>query len=317
MVSAMAVGRRLGKTDIEITPIGLGCAQMSTSGVAAGVYPPADAEAVVRASLAGGVNWFDTAEGYGGSEQTLNAALGAAAAKPGEVVIATKWLPFGRWASNIQHTIGERIHALQDYPIDLYQVHQATGFSSVESEMREMAKLLRAKKIQAVGVSNFNARQMVRAATALRAEGVALASNQVSINLLDRSIERNGVLEAARDLGTTLIAYAPLRAGFLTGRFHDDPQALRKTHWLRRLLMFGRAADLTRTRPLIEELGRIAKAHGVSRAQVALNWVINFYGDTVVAIPGASKSDQAEENAGAQAFRLTDNELGSLANLSR
>ena len=61
-----------------------------------------------------------------------------------------------------------------------------------------------------------------------------LRQNQVSINLLDRSIEQNGVLEAARELGITLIAYAPLRAGFLTGRFHDDPQALRRTHWLRR-----------------------------------------------------------------------------------
>jgi aryl-alcohol dehydrogenase-like predicted oxidoreductase len=81
--------------------------------------------------------------------------------------------------------------------------------------------------------------------------------------------------------------------------------------------MFGGVANLDRSRPLVEELGSIADAHGVSRAQVALNWVINFYRDTVVAIPGASTPAQAEEAAAAQAFRLTDRELTRLAELSR
>ena len=239
------------------------------------------------------------------------------AKRPSEIVIATKWLPMRRWASNITRTIGHRISALQGYPIDLYQIHNPAGFSSIESEMREIAKLLRAKNIRAIGVSNFNARQMTRAAEALHAEGINLASNQLQINLLDRSIEQNGVLAAARRLGITLIAYSPLRAGFLTGRFHDDPEALRRTHGLRRLLMFGRAADLNKTQPLMEVLGKIANAYGVSRAQVALNWVISFYGDTVVAIPGASRSKQAEESATAQYFRLTEKELGRLGELSR
>lgn len=309
--------RRLGKSDIEVTPIGVGCAQMSVTGMAAGVYPPAEPEAVVKAALAGGVNWFDTAEGYGGSEQALTTALRASGARPGDVVVATKWLPMGRWAGNIPRTIGNRIGALQGYPIDLYQIHQPYGFSSIESEMHEMAELLRANRIRAIGVSNFNAEQMYRAAEALRAKGIDLASNQVQINLLDRSIERNRLLEAARKLGITLIAYSPLRAGFLTGRFHDDPEALPRTHWMRRALMFGRAADLNGTRPLIDELGRIADAYGVSRAQIALNWVINFYGDTVVAIPGASKPEQAEESAAAQSFRLTEKELERLGELSR
>ena len=75
------------------------------------------------------------------------------------------------------------------------------------------------------------------------------------------------MLDAACKLGNILIAYSPLRVGFLTGRFHDDPDALRRTHWMRRLLMFARAADLNRTRPLIEELGSIAGAYGVSLAQ--------------------------------------------------
>ncbi|WP_416981024.1 aldo/keto reductase [Streptomyces sp. T028] len=254
--------------------------------------------------------------GRGESERALATGLRTAGVRQGDVVIATKQLPMGRSAANIPRTIGDRISALQGYPIDLYQIHQPWGFSSVESEMREMAKLLRAGKIRSIGVSNFSARQMTRAATALRAEGIELVADQVQINLLNRTIERNGVLDTARELGITLIAYSPLHAGILTGRFHDDPAAMRRAP-LPRKAMFGRARDLDRTRPLIHELGRIADAYGLSRAQVALNWLINFYGDTVVAIPGASRAKQAEENAGAQAFRLTEKELGRLEELSR
>ncbi|MFF0156909.1 aldo/keto reductase [Streptomyces sp. NPDC005263] len=313
----MADRRRLGRSDIEITPIGLGCAQMAMTGMTAGVYPTREPNAVVQSALSGGVNWFDTAEGYGSgeSERALTTGLRTAGVRPGEVVIATKWLPFGRRASSIARTIGDRISALQDYPIDLYQIHQPWGLSSVESEMREMARLLRAGKIRSVGVSNFSARQMTRAAAALRAEGVELAANQVQISLLNRSIERNGVLDAARRLGITLIAYSPLHTGILTGRFHDDPDAMRQAPLLRKV-MFGRARDLDRSRPLMREMGAIADAYGVSRAQVALNWLIHFYGDTVVAIPGASKQQQAEEIAGAQTFRLTETELGRLGELS-
>nr|MDT0659777.1 aldo/keto reductase [Micromonospora sp. DSM 115978] len=310
--------RTLGRTDIEVTPIGLGCAQMAVTGMTSRVYPTREANAVVQAALDGGIIWFDTAEGYGRgeSERALTTGLRTAGVRPGEVMVATKWLPFGRRAASIGHTIDDRLAALQGYPIDLYQIHQPWSFSSVGSEMREMAKLLHAGKIRAVGVSNYNARQMAHAAAALRAEGITLATNQVQINLIDRGIEHNGLLNTARELGITLIAYSPLRAGLLTGRFHDDPATLRRAHPFRRA-MFGRAGNLDRTRPLIQELGRIADAYGVSRAQVALNWLITFYGDTVVAIPGASKPRQATEAAGAQAFRLTGSELSRLDELSR
>ena len=120
-------------------------------------------------------------------------------------------------------TIGTRIECLAPYPIDLFQVHIPWSLSSVAAQMREMAELVRAGKVRAVGVSNFSASQMARAGAALQAEGLPLASNQVRINLLDRSIESNGVLDLAGGTGVTLIAYSPLAQGVLTGRFHDDP----------------------------------------------------------------------------------------------
>jgi aryl-alcohol dehydrogenase-like predicted oxidoreductase len=86
---------------------------------------------------------------------------------------------------------------------------------------------------------------------------------------------------------------------------------------MRRLAHRSQFRAVARTRPLVDELGKIAAPYGVSRAQVALNWVTNFYGDTVVAIPGASKPRQAEEGAGALGFRLTDKQLTRLDELSR
>ena len=124
-------------------------------------------------------------------------------------------------------------------------------------------------------------------AHAVLAKGDALASNQVRISLLDRSIERNGLLEAARRLGVTLIAYSPLAQGVLSGRFHDDPPPRRSVMGLRRISGSIRPEKIRRTAPLVAELKKVAALHGATASQVALNWLVSFWGDTVVAIPGA------------------------------
>ena len=143
------------------------------------------------------MTWFDTAQAYGNgaSERALSVALRHLHAEPGSVVVATKWLPILKAARDIPRTIGTRMACLRPYPIDLYQVHIPWSISSVAAQMREMAALVRAGHVRAVGVSNFSASRMAKAGAALQAEGLPLASNQVRINLLDRSIEANGVLE--------------------------------------------------------------------------------------------------------------------------
>ena len=315
--------RRRGLTAIEVTPIGLGCWQFSQGqGVMGNTWGMVDQEtitSIVRAARAGGVSWFDSAEAYGNgrSEQMLSAALQATGAKPGEAVIATKWQPFLRRADSIGRTIDRRLECLAPYPIDLYQIHNPMSFSPVPAQVREMARLLRAGKIGAIGVSNFNARQMEQAHTILKAEGVALASNQVRINLLNRRIEDNGVLSAAKKLGVTLIAYSPLAQGILTGRFHHDRQASQKVSGIRRLIGGHSEKSIARTRPLIDELEAIAKAYGTTPAQVALGWLITFYGETVVAIPGATKPAQAEQGAAAMSLHLRATELSRLDEVSR
>jgi aryl-alcohol dehydrogenase-like predicted oxidoreductase len=176
---------------------------------------------------------------------------------------------------------------------------------------------VRAGKVRAVGVSNFSAKQMAQAAAALRDEGLTLASNQVRINLLERRIESNGVLAAAQGLGVTLIAYSPLAQGVLTGRYHEDPALARALPWGRRSRLspssrFLTAEGLRRTAPLIAELRAVGEAHGVTVAQVALAWLVTRYGDTVVAIPGASRPEQAAAAAAAMCVRLTDAEIARI-----
>jgi aryl-alcohol dehydrogenase-like predicted oxidoreductase len=315
--------RRLGKTDIEITPIGLGCWQFSQGvGMTGNFWGAVGTESIfdaVDAALKGGINWFDTAEAYGRgrSEQNLSAALSKPGVKPGSVVVATKWFPFFRTARSIAATIDTRIRCLSPYPIDLYQIHQPASFSSIPAQMAEMAKLLRAGKIRSIGVSNFSARQMEQAHAALAKEGIMLASNQVRFSLLDRSIEKSGVMEAARRLGITIIAYSPLAQGMLTGRFHEDPSSISKVSTGRKLVGGVRRSRLAATAPLIEELRLIARAHGVTPGQVALAWAVSFHGATVVAIPGATKPAQAEQSAGSMDIRLSEKELSRLDELSR
>jgi aryl-alcohol dehydrogenase-like predicted oxidoreductase len=316
--------RRLGKTDIEITPIGLGCMQFSQGSGFMGrmVWDAIGQEvitAVIAAALKAGVNWFDTAEGYGNgmSEKSLAAGLAALGVAPGSVGIATKWWPLLRTAGSIGATVDARIGALSPYPIDLHQVHQPISLSSIPAQMREMAKLVRARKVRAVGVSNFSARQMEQAHAALAAEGIPLASNQVRFNLLDRAIESNGILETARRLGITIIAYSPLAQGMLTGRFHDEPSLVKSLPRGRKLMGGFSSEGLARTAPLIEELRAVAKAHGASVPQGALSWTVNFHGKTVVAIPGATRPAQATASAAAIGMTLSEKELSGIDEASR
>lgn len=315
--------RRLGATDRELTPIGLGCMQFSNIGAGRHFYratAPETAAAIVRTALDGGVNWFDTAEMYGGghSERTLTTALRDLGVGPGEVAVATKWTPALRTARSIGATIGDRLDALQGFPVDLHQIHMPLGsLSPLASQVRAMARLQRDGRIGAVGVSNFSAAQMERAAALLRAEGLSLASNQIQLNLLHRGAESSGLVDAARRLGVTLIASSPLRSGLLTGRFHDEPERLASVLPIRRTLGRFNRRTLERTRPVVDVLKAIAAAHGATPSQVALAWVVTFYGDGVVAIPGASRPEQAAEAAASGGLVLGDRELARLDEVSR
>jgi aryl-alcohol dehydrogenase-like predicted oxidoreductase len=314
--------RELGRTGIHTSPIGLGCMQFSAQGILSGFFSPmsqVDADVIVKTALDGGITLFDTAElyGRGESERRLAAGLTHAGVAPGEVTVATKWRPVGRTAGSVGRTIGDRIAALNPFPIDLHQIHFGFGgLSPVRKQVEAMAQLVAAGKIRAVGVSNFTAKQMATAHALLAEHGIPLASNQIQINLLNRSIEKNGILDTARGLGITLIAYSPLRSGMLTGKFHDNRDLVNAMPRLRRTVHGFNANNLDRTAPLIEAMREIAGVHRATISQVALAWLITNYGDTVIAIPGASKPHHAAEAAGAMNVALTAGETQRLTDIS-
>jgi aryl-alcohol dehydrogenase-like predicted oxidoreductase len=180
--------------------------------------------------------------------------------------------------------------------------------------MDAMADLLDGGLIRSVGVSNFSAKRMRKAHAALAKRGYPLASNQVQYHLMDRSIEKNGILVTAKELGITIIAWSPIASGLLSGKFHVNPKLVESTPMARRMMI---QRKLEQSRPLIDALKMIGQAHGASIPQVALNWLVNFHGETVVAIPGASKVEQAEGNAGAMDFKLSSDEMAHIDELSR
>jgi aryl-alcohol dehydrogenase-like predicted oxidoreductase len=208
-------------------------------------------------------------------------------------------------------TIHVRIDALAPYPIDLYQVHNPWSFSNEKSEMDVMAELRDRKLIKYIGVSNFTAQKMRYAWEILDKKGIPLVSNQVRYNLLDRKIETNGVMDVAKELGISIIAYSPLAQGLCTGKFHDNPELL-KNIGLRKYTSLFKPEGLEKSRPVVTLVKEIALKYNVTSSQVALNWLIHYHGSTVVAIPGATKEIHIKENTGAMSFRLSDEDMVKL-----
>jgi aryl-alcohol dehydrogenase-like predicted oxidoreductase len=309
--------RVLGKSDLKVTPIGLGCWQFSKQQNLAGKFwsnlDDPLIQQIVKVSLEGGINWFDTAEAYGNgaSEKALAKALVNLGKKPGEVLIATKWWPAVRTARSIFRTIDERLAALKPFPIDLYQVHWPWGLSSEKKEMEAMIKLVEAGKIRYPGISNFSARKMRSAWETLQKHGLPLVSNQVRYSLLDRTIESNGILQTANELGITIIAYSPLAQGILTGKFHDNPDLLKNIGLRKRTSVF-KSRNLAKCRNLVSLIKELAGKYQVTPAQIALNWLLYFHGNTVVAIPGATLESHALENVGAMKFRMSEEDMERL-----
>ena len=178
-----------------------------------------------------------------------------------------------------------------------------------------MGNLVEKGLVSTVGVSNFSAAAMEKVHSVLakrNTDGFESGANQ-PVGPVDRT---NGLLEAARRLNITLIGYSPLAQGILTGRFHDDPSDVQSVTRLRRMSGSIKRKPW-RSAPLIGELKKTASAHGVTPGQVALNWMVSFWGDTVVAIPGASSASQAAAAAGAMNFELSPDEIRSIDEASR
>jgi aryl-alcohol dehydrogenase-like predicted oxidoreductase len=297
----------LGKTDLLISRLGLGTWQWGDRMMwgYGKTHTETDVHEAFQASLEAGTRFFDTAEIYGNgrSEQLLGEFI-KNVEQP--IVIATKFMPFPwrLWKGRLHAALRASLNRLGLERVDLYQIHWPMPPVSIETWANALADAVEAGLVKAVGVSNFNAAQMLKAHATLLKRGVPLASNQVEYHMLNRKVEKNGLLKLCHELEVTLIAYSPLAKGILTGKYTSElpPAGMRER-------LFSRA-QLAALQPLIKQLGEYGMAHGEkSPAQVALNWLVC---KGAVPIPGAKNARQAHENAAALGWQLSEEETAAL-----
>jgi len=269
-----------------------------------GASGPEEEQRAFEASLAVGVAFFDTAAMYsGGASERRVGEL----AEGKRVVIATKFPPGWRSkAEMLPDALDQSLVRLRRSTIDLYQHHFPSRRISIPSLMGLMADAVEAGKVRAIGVSNYSAEQLRIAHAVLAERGIPLASNQVEYSLLHRAPEVNGVLDACRELGITLIAYQPLAMGALTGKYRpgDRPKGIR------RFDRSFRRGGLKEVQPVVALLREIGERHSKTPGQVALRWLIEQ--QSVLPIPGAKNGRQAASNAEALSFSLVAADIEAL-----
>lgn len=270
-------------------------------------YEKKDVHDAFFSALTAGITLFDTAEVYGqGQSEYLLGEFLAGVEQP--VRVATKFMPYP-WRlrrGSLLKALRSSLKRLGVPVVDLYQVHHPMPPVNVETWMSGMTEAVQAGLAREIGVSNYNQSQMQRAFDALAREGIHLASNQVEYSLINREVERNGLLRKCQDLGVKLIAYSPLGMGLLTGKYSasNPPQGIRAN----KVNFAGRRIE--RLEPLLTLMKRIGSDHaGKTPAQVALNWCI---AKGTLPIPGAKNQAQAEQNAGAVGWSLTEEEVVAL-----
>jgi aryl-alcohol dehydrogenase-like predicted oxidoreductase len=271
-------------------------------------YGEEDAHSVFDESIKSGITFFDTAEVYGSgeSEHMLGKFL---LSNTVPIFIASKFMPFP-WRirrESLRRAFQGSLKRLGLSKIDLYQIHWPNPPVPTTTWVEEMASLQQEGLIGAIGVSNYTLPQTENAIRTLDNFGLKLASTQIEYHLLNRSAEMNGLLSLCKQEGIRLIAYSPLAQGLLTGKYSPEnpPSGIRGTRFHSQLQMIS---------PLITALRKLGDQHGgKTPAAVALNWTIC---KGTLPIPGAKTMLQLVQNASALGWKLNEDEMAHLDEVS-
>ncbi|MCT8268674.1 aldo/keto reductase [Afifella sp. JA880] len=282
-----------------------------------------DADALLSRALDAGVNFIDTANVYaeGRSETITGQALKNLGVARDEVVVATKFLgrvgegPNGAGASRY-HILGQAkksLTRLQLDHIDLYQIHGFDPLTPIEETLEALDTLVRQGLVRYVGVSNWAAWQIAKALGISERKNLApFRSLQAYYTIAGRDLEREVVpMLTSEKVG--LMVWSPLAGGFLSGKYSRDDE---KSGDGRRATFDFPPVDKDRGYAVIDEMRKIAEAHSVSVAQIALSWLLHQKVVTSVII-GAKRMDQLDDNLAAVEVRLSDDELKTLDQVSR
>jgi aryl-alcohol dehydrogenase-like predicted oxidoreductase len=306
----------LAGSDVAIPPLGVGTWAWGDKGVwGMGGYDQSLTESTIHdaweASIEAGVVFFDSAEVYGSgeSERIIGRLLASDPTVRSSVVIATKFMP-SPWKVNVHARLlsaaRQSLERLGCDTIDLYQIHGPISLRSHDALGEALAAAHAEGLVKAVGVSNYSAKETRSMDAALRKRGLRLASNQIEFSLLRTMPRRVGLLDCCRELGVVPLAYSPIGQGRLTGKYTaSNPPPGGRTF---------SAHPMEQVDAIVAELRRIGEAHdGRTPSQVALAWLI---AQGAVPIPGAKNRSQAEQNAGALGWQMTDDELARLDDAS-
>ena len=285
--------RKLGKTDIDVSVMALGCWPFAGGGIW-GDQDDAQSIATVHAALDNGINFFDTAEGYeeGSSERVLGRALEG---RRQEAIIATKVSPDHLAAAGLVAACETSLRNLRTDYIDLYQIHWPNHDIPLETSWRALEGLVTDGKVRALGVSNFGVADLSDLIQVGRPQ-----TNQLPYSLLWRAIEFD-VLALCREQAIGLICYSSLAQGLLTGRYataDEVPEGLARTRWFsgtRPLAKHGESGCEEAVFGAIARMREVSEQIGAPMGSVALAWVRQQVGLTSFLV-GARSPVELEDN---------------------
>ena len=307
--------RRLGNSDLVITPIGIGAWAIGGGGWNGSMGPQNDSDSIpaIHAALDHGLNWIDTAAlyGLGHSEEMVARAIKGRTPTP---YIFTKcervWDEGGNIgaclkAESIRRECEDSLRRLKIEVIDLYQIHWPEPDRDIEEGWTELARLKEEGKVRYIGVSNFSVEQMKRA------QAIApITSLQPPYAVVRREIEQD-ILPFCLRQNIGVIVYSPMYAGLLTGAMtRERVENFLDEDWRKNLPGFKEPA-LSRNLRVVEHLREIGKRHGRSSGEVAIAWTLNHPAVTG-AIVGFRNPQQVAGIIGASDFRIDSNEIAEI-----
>lgn len=302
--------KKLGNSDLEITPIGFGAWAIGGGDwqFAWGPQDDNDSIAAIHKALDLGINWIDTAAvyGLGHSEEVVARALKSTSHKP---YLFTKcglvWNEKREVLNDlkqIRREAEDSLRRLQVDTIDLYQVHWPKPDEQVEEAWGVMADLKKEGKVRWIGVSNFSVSQMERASKI-----APITSNQPPYSMLNRDVEKE-ILPFCQKNNIGTISYAPMHSGLLTGAMTRERVANFPEDDFRRRAKNYQEPLLSRNLAVATFLGEVGRRHGVSAGVVAIAWVLHHTAVTG-AIVGGRNAKQVEGVVAAATFRLAEDEF--------
>lgn len=305
--------RNLGTSGLKVSAVGLGCNNFGMR------MDAQQTRAVVHAALDAGINFFDSADVYGGSNSEVFLGEALRGIDRDSVVIATKFaMPMGEGRHGasrryIMSAVEASLTRLGMDHIDLYQQHRPDPETPIEETLRALDDLVSSGKVRYLGNSNFTGWQLADADWTARSEGLnRFVSAQNHYNLLDRRIERE-VLPACERFGLGMLPYFPLASGLLTGKYERGRPAPEGTR------LNGERGTMALTDAnfdVVEKLAEFAADRGHTLLELAMSWLA---GNPIVSsvISGATKVAQVQANVEAIGWQLSDEELSEIQSLTR